>query len=231
MAKVTGVGGVFFKSTGDRAALGPGRQQDRALGAESVGGQEQGCVTATPNDREAIMRMLRLVATGTAALLAVGCGHDTGFTDPSARALSGSGPSLSARRVETSGSFDAIVDFSTLELTPTGRNCRLDVDGRLVFHGSIEGVGVGHTTALVFASCTDVIAAPGTDPDVFHSDIEFTGTVGGEAVRAHVLYQGRSQPGGHIDGRLVFSNGAAGELSVSAQIAVGGVYDGSLVVP
>jgi hypothetical protein len=167
-----------------------------------------------------------------AVLIVGGCARDTGPTDPSARDLSSGIPSLSARRVETTGPFDAIVDFSTLKLTPRGRNCLLDVDGRLVFHGSIEGVGTGHTTALVFASCADVIASPpGTDPDVFHSEIEFTGTVGGEPARAHVLYQGRSQPGGHIDGHLIFSNGVAGELSADAQIAVGGLYSGSLVVP
>ena len=177
------------------------------------------------------MRILRL-ATGTVVLIAAACGRDTSPTDPSARTLPPSGPSLSARRVETSGPFDAIVDFSTLKLTPRGSNCLLDVDGRLVFHGSIDGVGIGHTSALVFATCADVIASPpGTDPDVFHSEIEFTGTIGGQAVRAHVLYHGRSQPGGHIDGQLIFSNGAAGELTADAQIAVGGTYSGSLVVP
>lgn len=177
------------------------------------------------------MRILRLAVAGTIVLVFGGCERDFGPTDPSTGQLSSSELSLSARRVETSGSFDAIVDFSTLKLTPSGSNCLLDVDGRLVFHGGIEGVGVGHTTALVFASCAEVIASPGTDPDVFHSEIEFTGTVGGESARAHILYQGRSQPGGHIDGRLIFSNGVAGELTADAQIAVGGVYSGSLVVP
>jgi hypothetical protein len=41
---------------------------------------------------------------------------------------------------------------------------------------------------------------------------------------------GRSQPGGHIDGRFVFSNGVAGRLEADAKIAVGGTYQGSLVV-
>lgn len=177
------------------------------------------------------MRVPGLVATATAAVIAGGCGRDINATGPSSRDVS-SVPSLSALRVETSGPFDAIVDFSTLRLTPRGSNCLLDVDGRLVFHGRIEGVGIGHTTALVFATCADVIASPpGTDPDVFHSEIAFEGTVGGVPASAHVLYQGRSQPGGHIDGRLIFSNGVAGELAADAQIAVGGVYSGSLVVP
>ena len=43
------------------------------------------------------------------------------------------------------------MDFSTLTLTPRGKNCRLVVSGALVFSGSIEGTATGTTTALVFA--------------------------------------------------------------------------------
>jgi hypothetical protein len=41
---------------------------------------------------------------------------------------------------------------------------------------------------------------------------------------------GRSQPGGGIDGRLVFHGDMRGELDVQARIAVGGEYAGSVVV-
>jgi len=39
------------------------------------------------------------------------------------------------------------------------------------------------------------------------------------------------QVGGAIDGRLIFSNGVAGELHANAIVAVGGTYNGQLVVP
>jgi hypothetical protein len=41
---------------------------------------------------------------------------------------------------------------------------------------------------------------------------------------------GRVQVGGAIDGRFIFSNGVAGELDVKSVVAVGGTYQGSLVV-
>jgi hypothetical protein len=181
------------------------------------------------------MKILRLVATGTAVLVVGGCdGSGPLAPAPAARTATAGSIALAAADggpVATSGLFDAFVDFSTLTLTPRGSNCLLTVKGRLVFHGTIEGAGTGQTNALVFATCEEVASRPpGTDPDVFHSELEFTGTVAGEPATAHVMYQGRSQPGGHIDGHLIFSNGVAGVLDAEAQIAVGGSYDGSLVV-
>ena len=137
-----------------------------------------------------------------------------------------------ARRVQASGGFDALVDFSTLSLTPRGSNCLLEVEGRLVFSGTIEGTAVGETAALVFASCAEVATTPpGTYRDVFHSELTFEGTVDGEPAEAKVLYTGGVEPGGQIDGKLVFSNGVAGALTVDARVAVGGTYAGSVVVP
>ena len=181
------------------------------------------------------MRMLRLVATGTAVLIVGGCDEGRSLAPaPDARSGAVAGPGLAvagAGPVETAGTFDAFVDFSTLTLTPRGSNCLLTVKGQLVFHGTIEGAGTGQTDALVFATCEEVASKPpGTDPDVFHSTLDFTGTVAGEPASAHVMYQGRSQPGGHIDGHLIFSNGVSGVLDVSSQVAVGGTYEGSLVV-
>ena len=172
------------------------------------------------------MRILRLAAPGIAVLLAAGCnGHDV--LGPPAPAVA----AIGAGQVATSGLFDANVDFTTLSLTPRGSNCLLVVKGQLVFHGTIEGVANGQTTALVFATCEEVASLPpGTDPDVFKSEAEFRGTVAGEPATAHLLYQGRVQPGGHIDGHLIFSNGIAGTLDAEAQVAVGGEYHGSLVV-
>jgi hypothetical protein len=60
--------------------------------------------------------------------------------------------------------------------------------------------------------------------------LSFEGTVDGEPAQANVLYMGRVQPGGHITGRLVLSNGVQGRLEVEAQVAVGGEYRGSVVV-
>ena len=182
------------------------------------------------------MRVPRLVAAGTALVIVGGCGDGHALLGPTARAGSPQVQSArlaesAARRVQTAGSFDAIVDFSTLTLTPRGRNCLLTVKGRLVFSGTIEGVATGQTSALVFAPCSDVATTPpGTFPDVFKSELTFEGTIDGEAASANVLYMGRSEPGGHISGRLVFSNGVSGRLEVEAQLAVGGEYQGSVVV-
>src|SRR5438045_3250105 len=100
-------------------------------------------------------------------------------TSPSSRPAPSS--RLSARPagpVAVSGSFDAIVDFSTVTLTPKGSNCLLEVRGRIVFHGTIEGAANGVTSALEFAPCDQVaVNPPGTFPDVFKSDAVFDGTV------------------------------------------------------
>lgn len=177
------------------------------------------------------MRILPLLAAGTALLLA-GCDDGRNAPAPTAPSLSTQAASRS-RVIQASGTFDAIVDFSTLTLTPTsdGRNCLLVVKGQLVFSGTLEGAAPGQTTALVFAPCADVATnPPGTFPDVFKSELVFEGTVAGEPARANVIYTGRSQPGGHIDAYLLLYNGVLGTLEVDAQLAVGGSYRGPVVV-
>lgn len=180
------------------------------------------------------MNIHRLVATGTTLLILGACAEGRDVLAPSASSVRANSPAPSAsgaRQVETSGRFDAIVDFSTLTLTPRGSNCLLQVEGQLVFTGTIEGVATGQTSALVFAPCADVATTPpGTYPDVFRSETVFEGTVDGEPARANVLYMGRVQPGGHIEGRLVMSRGVQGRLEVEAQVAVGGEYHGTVVV-
>ena len=171
------------------------------------------------------MRISRFLVAAAAPLV-LGCAeggdrHD--ITAPTRAAA--------ARQVETQGAFEAQVDFSTLRLTPRGRNCLLVVDGRLVFSGTIVGVATGTTSALVFASCQDVATTPpGTYADDFHSELTFEGTVDGVPARADGMYVGRSAPGGHIAARLVFDAGMAGSLDVDAQLAVGGTYAGRVVV-
>ena len=173
------------------------------------------------------MRILRLVATGMAVCTVAGCADSPTTPESQASALATS----SARRVPASGQFDAQVDFTTLALTPRGRNCLIQVKGRLVFTGTLEGPATGQTTALVSARCADVAAnPPGTFPDVFHSELVFAGLVDGEPARANVRYMGRSEPGGHIVARLLLSHGVEGRLAVDAQLAVGGEYDGSVVL-
>ena len=179
------------------------------------------------------MRILRLVVTGMAAFTLGSCADGPTSPDPGLSSQDHA-PTLaatSARRIQASGAFEALVDFTTLTLTPRGRNCLIRVKGQLVFTGTLEGPAVGQTTALVFARCSEVAAnPPGTFPDVFHSELVFEGLVDGEPARAHVRYMGRSEAGGHIVGRLLLSRGVQGRLTVDAQLAVGGTYDGSVVV-
>ena len=175
------------------------------------------------------MNIARRVAALSTLLVLGACAdrHDVlaPFAPASDLEMSVAGP------VETSGHFDALVDFSTLTLTPRGNNCLLVVGGRLVFTGTISGVATGTTTALVFAPCQDVATTPpGTYRDVFRSELTFEGTVDGEPARAKVLYQGGVEPGGQIDAHLIFSNGIAGVLDADAVVAIGGEYSGSVVV-
>lgn len=173
------------------------------------------------------MRRLRIAATGTALLVVGGCAD--GRAGPAAPALA---VQATARQIEASGDYAALVDFSTLSLTDRGQNCLLEVAGQLVFTGTIEGTATGRTRALVLAPC-DVVETepPGTSPDVFRSVLTFEGTVNGEPVEATVFYMGRVEPGGAIPGgRLVFSGDVRGELDAAGRVAVGGEYGGSVVV-
>jgi hypothetical protein len=181
------------------------------------------------------MKTPRLVATAIVFTLG-GCGDGPTVVEPASPARSvqdraSTFASSPARPIQAAGRFDALVDFTTLTLRPRGRNCLLQVKGRLVFTGTLEGPAIGQTTALVFAPCPEVAAnPPGTFADVFHSDLVFDGLVGGEPARADVSYVGRSEPGGHITARLLLSHGVQGSLAVNAQLAVGGEYDGQVVV-
>ena len=179
------------------------------------------------------MRIRRLAVAGSALLIAGGCADGGTILDPASETLSRASERAAqpARQVAVSGHFDALVDFSTLVLTPKGRNCLLQVKGQLVFTGTIQGTATGQTNALVSAPCDQVATTPpGTFSDVFHSNLVFEGTVDGEPASAKMLYTGGVEPGGGIDARLILSNGVAGSLEVEAVVAVGGEYRGSVVV-
>ena len=178
--------------------------------------------------------MIRRVCTGTALVVAGACSEGRGVVQPTIPALSVRSAELAssaAGPVQTSGHFDANVDFSTVTLTPKGENCLLEVSGQLVFTGTIQGVANGRTSALEFAPCSEVAThPPGTFPDVFKSVAVFDGTIDGQPAHSNLLYMGRVAVGGTIDGRFVFSNGVAGEVDVNAIVAIGGQYSGSVVV-
>ena len=180
------------------------------------------------------MRILPLVAAATAVLIVAGCGGHDVVGPTSQPAVQSASPDLStsgARRVETSGTFAAIVDFSTITFTPKGSSCFLQVKGQLVFSGTIQGAAPGQTNALVAAPCADVAShPPGTYPDVFFSTLTFNGTVDGTPARANAVYTGRSEAGGHITAHLIFAGDVNGVLDADAQLAVGGTYRGPVVV-
>lgn len=168
------------------------------------------------------MKGMHLVAPAAALLIVVSSVDGRAVLDPAP----------AASPIPASGDFAAVVDFTTLAATPRGNNCLLEVAGQLVFTGTIEGAATGTTSALVFAPCSEVATSPpGTFPDVFRSELQFEGTVDGEPAQGSMLYQGRVQEGGQIEGRILLSGGVAGVLEVNSRVAVGGSYQGSIVVP
>jgi hypothetical protein len=186
-------------------------------------------LTLTYPEPELSMQRTHVLLLATMSLTVLACG-DTAL-EPMAPNAEPSFAAAAAGPVDVSGTYQAVVDFSTLTLTPRGRNCRLVVDGMLVLSGTIEGTATGTTTALVFAPCSEVATTPpGTYRDVFTSELHFVGTVDGEPAEADGLYQGTTQVGGAIEGHLHFFNGVAGVLDVDAIVAVGGSYEGTLVV-
>lgn len=184
------------------------------------------------------MHIVRRAIAGAVFIVAAGCGKDRTPTVPASRAPSaqradaGAAAPAAAGQVQVAGHYDAVVDFSTLALTPIGSNCRLEVGGKLVFTGTIHGTAVGHTSALVFAPCAQVaVTPPGTYRDVYTSKAVFDGSVNGVAAHARLLYAGQTNVGGAIDAHLIFSDGVAGVLdAVDARVAVGGDYRGAVVV-
>lgn len=182
------------------------------------------------------MRAIHLAPAAIALLVCGGCTDGPGSgapTAPESALIPGANPAaaMAGPLKAASGTFQALVDFSTLTLTPRGSNCVLEVSGQLVFEGTLEGIAMATTTALTHAPCGDVLAnPPGTFPDVFRSEASFAGTVNGEPAQARMVYQGRAHAGGEIDARLLLSDGLRGVLRVDGRVAVGGEYEGSVLV-
>ena len=172
-----------------------------------------------------------LLVSAALLITTISCGDTTAPGEADAVAHASRAASRLAGPISAAGEFAAVVDFSTLTLTPRGQNCLLQVDGQLIFSGTIEGVGTGTTSALVLATCAEVASSPpGTHRDVFHSELTFDGSIAGAPAQGHMIYQGRVQEGGRIEGRILASRGIAGVLTVEALVAVGGSYSGSIVV-
>jgi hypothetical protein len=125
------------------------------------------------------------------------------------------------------GAFTAIIDPTSFTFTPVHDKCLLEVDGVLTFTGTLEGEALGTTRALIFATCADAASnPPGTFIDVFRSELEFAGTVGGIEAVSDITYQGITKPGGSIKGMMRLSNGLEGLLKVDAIVLIGGSYKG-----
>jgi hypothetical protein len=134
-------------------------------------------------------------------------------------------------RILAEGAFTAMIDPFSFTFTPVHNKCLLEVEGVLIFTGTIEGEAPGTTRALVFATCDDAAAnPPGTFIDVFRSELEFDGTMNGIATIAEITYQGITKVGGNIKGRMIVFNGLKGMLKVDALVAVGGSYKGFIKV-
>jgi hypothetical protein len=177
------------------------------------------------------MKRQLLLLPAVLLITTISCGDTTAPGDADIATRTSHLASHAAGPVAVAGEFAAVVDFSTLTLTPRGQNCLLQVGGQLIFSGTIAGVGTGTTTALVLATCAEVASSPpGTHRDVFHSELTFDGTIAGAPAQGHMIYQGRVQEGGRIEGRILASRGIAGTLVVDAVVAVGGSYSGSIVV-
>jgi hypothetical protein len=131
--------------------------------------------------------------------------------------------------VRSSGTFQANVDFMTLTATaaPNGRHCELAVQGALTFHGTVNGVAEGQTTAYVLAPCDEVLVVPpGTYRDTFRFTGTFAGTVNGSPTTGELTYFGITHPGGDINATIRLQGGSRAVLRADATVAVGGTYTG-----
>lgn len=132
------------------------------------------------------------------------------------------------------GDFVASVDFSSLQARDVrGNKCEFTVNGALTFSGALEGTAVGTTTAVIFASCDEALAAPpGTYFDVFRFDGHFTGAVLGQPDSGALSYAGLTRVGGGIDATVILDGDQTrAVVRADAQVAVGGTYSGIAKAP
>lgn len=131
--------------------------------------------------------------------------------------------------VPAEGAFVASVDFATLQTQDVrGNKCEFTVDGVLSFSGTIEGEATGVTTAVIFATCQEVLASPpGTYFDVFRFEGDFAGEVLGEPVTGELSYAGVTRVGGQVDATVILDGDEARAVArTDGQVAVGGTYRG-----
>lgn len=174
---------------------------------------------------------VRIAAASAALLLAstaVAVGGPATAAGPEASKGAGNGKAMKADGAFTVG---ADVTFGAPE-SVKGDKCKLTVNGTLHFTGDLEGPAVGTTTAVVFATCEEVGAAPpGTYFDVFTFKGDFDGTVFGEDTTGTLTYAGVTQAGGDIKARIKLRGDAWAVLRAKAQVLVGGDYTGKAKAP
>ena len=138
-----------------------------------------------------------------------------------------------AQRIDASGAYTAVVDLASLVPRQVGSNrCEFEVQGRLIFEGTLIGEADGTTTALVFAPCAEATTnPPGTSKDVFRFEGSFSGTVAGVPTAGQLTYAGITRAGGAIRAviRLSGDNARATLHTRDARVLVGGSYRGVAV--
>jgi hypothetical protein len=175
-------------------------------------------------------------ATASAGLLLAAAVLGAGVAGPATAAGSGassSGGAGNGAATPAAGSFTVgSVTFGEPE-DVQGNKCKLTVHGTLDFTGDVAGAAVGTTTAIVFATCEEALAAsPGTYFDVFRFEGDFTGTVFGEAAEGTLTYAGVTQEGGEIDARIKLRGDAWAVLrTTDAVVLQGGSYEGKAKAP
>jgi hypothetical protein len=182
---------------------------------------------------EVTMKATRLIGTAATAILftlAGGCADGGAVLEPAAPA-SESRAQAGNPRILAAGEFVPEPDFANATLIPQGNHCIVQIDGVLIFNGTLQGLASGTSTVRIFAACPEV-ELPGSLADyrsVFRSEGVFVGTVDGAPAEADFVYQGRSEVGGRVDARIHFSGGLQGVLHVDAEVAEGGSYEGFVI--
>lgn len=131
------------------------------------------------------------------------------------------------------GDLSVSVDLASAQVRDLrGGRCELRVDGTLTFTGTVVGAADGTTTATILAPCALALTTPpGTYPDRFSFDGDFTGEAAGVPVAGPVVYRGLTRTGGTVDATVLLDGfQARAVLRVDALVGVGGTYRG-LVTP
>jgi hypothetical protein len=179
-------------------------------------------------------RLIAAVATTVLFAFGGGCVDGGAVLEPGAPAASiHSAPpkalaSAGNPRILASGTF--VSQFDLVTLSPQGNHCIVQISGDLILSGTLQGTASGSATARIFAPCAELTLESLDDfRSVFRFDGYFVGTVDGEPAQAELVYQGRSEEGGGIDGKIRLSRGLQGVLHVDGQALAGGTYEGFVI--